>query len=105
MQTKKFTASAPGEQAGANSVRITVQRSAARNNPVALFFMRLLGHTTFDVRTVSVVYYAPTLRWAVVDEKGAPLNSAAATDIYGSDFGPTDPPWLIDMGLVGAADI
>ena len=58
MQTKKFAASAPGEQAGANSVRITVQRSAARNNPVALFFMRLMGHTTFDVRTVSVVYYA-----------------------------------------------
>ena len=24
---------------------------------------------------------------------------------YGSDFGPTDPPWLIDMGQVGAADI
>ena len=105
MQTKKFAASAPGEEADANSVRVTAQRPEVRHNFIALFFMRLLGQPTLNVRSVSVVYYAPSLRWAVIDENGATLSSSASSVSYGSDFGPTDPPWLIDMGLVGAADI
>ncbi len=106
VQTKTFSVLAPAEQAGANSVRITAQRPQARNNFIALFFMRLMGQPTLNVRSVSVVYYAPSLRWAVIDENGATLSSyAASVSYYGSDFGPTDPPWLVTMEVLGAADI
>ena len=105
MQTKKFAASAPGEEADANSVRVTAQRPQVRNNFIALFFMRLMGQPRLNVRSVSVVYYAPSLRWAVIDENGATLSSSASSVSYGSDFGPTDPPWLVTMGVLGAADI
>ena len=105
MQTKRFTVLVPGEEADANSVRVTAQRPQVRNNFIALFFMRLMGQPTLNVRSVSVVYYAPSLRWAVINENGATLSSSGTSVSYGSDFGPTDPPWLIDMGLVGAADI
>ena len=105
MQTKRFTVLAPGEEANANSVRVTAQRPQVRNNFIALFFMRLMGQPTLNVRSVSVVYYAPSLRWAVIDENGATLSSSAASVSYGSDFGPTDPPWLVTMEVLGTADL
>ena len=105
IQTKRFTVLAPGEEANANSVRVTAQRPQVRNNFIALFFMRLMGQPTLNVRSVSVVYYAPSLRWAVIDENGATLSSSAASVSYGSDFGPTDPPWLITMEVLGTADL
>ena len=105
MQTKRFTVLAPGEEANANSVRVTAQRPQVRNNFIALFFMRLMGQPTLNVRLVSVVYYAPSLRWAVIDENGATISSSAASVSYGSDFGPTDPPWLVTMEVLGTADL
>ncbi len=105
MQTKRFTVLAPGEEADANSVRVTAQRPQVHNNFIALFFMRLMGQPTLNVRSVSVVYYAPSLRWAVIDESGATLSSFAASVSYGSDFGPTDPPWLVTMEVLGTADL
>jgi Flp pilus assembly protein TadG len=57
--TKTFTALTGAAQSGANAVRVTARRTADSGNAVPLFFARVIGRTTCDVRAQSVARYQP----------------------------------------------
>ena len=80
--TKTFTVLAPDQEASADTVRVTAQRSSARNNPISLFFMRVFGHETSDVGVISVAYAQGGLCGAIIGEKRVTLNSSTTTDSY-----------------------
>ncbi len=96
--TKTFTVLAPDQEANADSVRVTAQRSAARNNPISLFFMRIFGHVTSDVGVISVAYNQTGLCGAIIGVKEVNLNSSATTDSY--DTGVYSPANAKDNGDV-----
>lgn len=82
-KTKTFTVLAPAEEASANSVRVVVQRSTVRNNPVSLFFMRAFGNETSDVKVIAIAYYQTgSLCGAIIGERLVKLNRSATTDSY-----------------------
>ena len=87
-KTKTFTPLLPDQEANANSVRVTAQRSAARNNPVSLFFMRIFGHEFSDVKVVSVAYTPSGDCGAIIGEKAVSLNSSVTTDSYSGAYSP-----------------
>ncbi len=90
--TKIFTVLAPDQEANADSVRVTSQRSTARNNPISLFFISIFGHETSDVNVVAVAYYqGGSLCGAIIGERLVKLNRSATTDSYRSDLGPYSP--------------
>ena len=88
IRTKEFTVLAPAEEANADSVRVTAQRSSARQDPVSLFFMPVLGHHTSDVKVVSVAYRAGPCGGGIIGETRVKLNSSSSTDSYNSELGP-----------------
>ncbi len=89
-KTKTFTLLLPDQEANSNSVRVTAQRSAARNNPVSLFFMRIFGHELSDVKVVSVAYSPSGECGAIIGEKAVSLNSSATTGSYSGVFSPAN---------------
>ncbi len=90
--TKEFTVLAPAEEANADSVRVTAQRSKDRNDPISLFFMRIFGHETSDVRAVSVAYQGSDgCDGGIIGETRVTLNSSSTTDSYNSELGPYSP--------------
>jgi len=88
--SKTFSVLAPDQEANADSVRVTAQRSTVRNNAVSLFFMRIFGHETSDVRVMAVAY-RPGLCGGIIGERRITLNSSTGTDSYNSDYGPYSP--------------
>ena len=88
--SKTFSVLSPAQEASANSVRVTAQRSTVRNNAVSLFFMRIFGHETSDVRVMAVAY-RPGLCGGIIGERRITLNSSTGTDSYNSDYGPYSP--------------
>ena len=89
--SKTFTVLAPDQEANADSVRVTSQRSSARNNPISLFFIRIFGHETSDVRAMAVAHYEPALCGGIIGETKITFNSSTGTDSYNSDYGPYSP--------------
>ncbi len=88
--SKTFSVLSPDQEASADSVRVTAQRSTVRNNAVSLFFMRIFGHETSDVRVMAVAY-RPGLCGGIIGERRITLNSSTGTDSYNSDYGPYSP--------------
>ncbi|MCH6568260.1 MAG: hypothetical protein IH801_07880, partial [Nitrospinae bacterium] len=82
---------APAEEANADSVRVTAQRSQARDNPVSLFFMRIMGYETSDVRVMAVSYRMGPCGGGIIGQKKVTLNSSSTTDSYNSELGPYSP--------------
>ncbi|MCH7768072.1 MAG: hypothetical protein IH828_03965 [Nitrospinae bacterium] len=89
--TKEFTVLAPAEEANADSVRVTAQRSKDRNDPISLFFMRIFGHETSDVRVMAVSYRMGPCGGGIIGQKKVTLNSSSTTDSYNSELGPYSP--------------
>ena len=88
IMTKEFTVLAPAEEANADSVRVTAQRSKDRNDPISLFFMRVFGHETSDVRVMAVSYRMGPCVGGIIGQKKVTLNSSSTTDSYNSELGP-----------------
>ena len=86
--TKEFTVLAPAEEANADSVRVTAQRSKDRNDPISLFFMRIFGHETSDVKVVAVSYRMGPCGGGIIGQKKVTLSSSSSTDSYNSELGP-----------------
>ncbi len=90
-ELKEFTVLAPAEEANADSVRVTAQRSSARQDPVSLFFMPVLGHHASDVKVVSVAHAHRGLCGAILGVNEVNISSSATTDSYNSNDGPYSP--------------
>ena len=86
--SKTFSVLSPAQEASANSVRVTAQRTASRNNPIYLFFMRIFGRETSDVRAMAVAYAQEGLCGLIFGDKMVKLSGRARTDSYNSLQGP-----------------
>ncbi len=86
--SKTFSVLSPAQEASANSVRVTAQRSKVRNNAISLFFMRIFGRETSDVRVVAVAYVQQDLCGLIFGDKKVKLIGNARTDSYNSIQGP-----------------
>ena len=86
--SKTFSVLSPDQEASANSVRVMAQRSTVRNNAISLFFMRIYGHETSDVRAMAVAYAQSGLCGGIIGEKKVTLNSSATTDSYSGVYSP-----------------
>lgn len=58
-QTRTFAPLSGAAEAGANSMRVTARRTAARGNPVPLMLAQVVGRSSCDVHASSVVLFRP----------------------------------------------
>lgn len=75
-------------EAKANAVRVTCILSAARNNPLNLFFAPVLGHKTANVTTKATASSGTSRCGLIIGIPSVTMSGSSHTDSYNSDDGP-----------------
>ena len=88
--TASFTALPPGAPEAANAVRVTCRRTAARGNPLNLFFAPILGTRHGGVQASAVAAVEGARCGLIVGLDYVNVQNARI-DSYDSDLGPYDP--------------
>jgi hypothetical protein len=83
---RTFTPLNGGARGGANAVRVSLERSAARGNPVALSFAGAIGRGTCDVRVSAIATLPPAFGLIGLDSVN--ISGFGSTDSFTSDIGP-----------------
>jgi Flp pilus assembly protein TadG/cytoskeletal protein CcmA (bactofilin family) len=76
--------------ANVNAVRVTLQKTSARGNPVQLFFGPILGRSVTDVSAAAMAVYDQELCGPLVGIDSVWLHGNPLTDSYRSALGPYD---------------
>jgi len=84
-RARAFTALRGADRSGANAVRVTARRTAARGNGVPLTFASFLGMDSCDVRASAVAIRGG---YTLVGINAVSLNGVARIDSYSSAAGP-----------------
>lgn len=82
-----FTVLTGSAQSGANAVRVTCRRTAARGNPVPLTFGPVIGRSTCDV-TASAIATMSSQSHGVVGLNSVSMSGNTSMDSYSSANGP-----------------
>lgn len=70
----------------ANAIRVTVARSAAKGNPLRLFFAAFMGHTTTDVSATAVAMYDNEACGILIGIDSVSLAGTPDVDSYNSTY-------------------
>jgi Flp pilus assembly protein TadG len=92
LANRTFTVLSGDDRNGANAIRVTAQRLAARNNALPLYLARAVGVDHSDIRTIATAYIHGGQRgFGIVGINWVNLNGTTYTDSYNADAGPYDP--------------
>lgn len=89
--SRTFVALTGDAETKANAVRVTCILSAARNNPLKLFFAPVLGHKTANVTTKATASSGTSRCGLIIGIPSVTMSGSSHTDSYHSNDGPYNP--------------
>ena len=99
---RTFTVLSGAAQSGANAVRVTCRRTAARGNPVELTFGPAIGRSTCDVTAVAIALMGSGPPFGVVGLNGIRMSGSSTIDSFNSSNGPYLPGTATANASVGS---